>query len=97
MSKAIGLLTLLDLVEDAAKVDLYKDSLSKVRSLKFRKDLIKLAFSKGEKFAVKQGLMKMNKEEPLDPKEYNDLLNYMSDLERNPSGSKSFASRFLSF
>jgi len=95
MSKAIGLLMLL---EDASIVDKYKDSLAKLNSPK-RKEIIKAAFAKGEKFAVKQGLMKMNKEEPLDPKEYNALLDYMSDLERKPTAvkSKSFASRFLAF
>lgn len=99
MSKANGLLSLLSLVEDAANVDMYKDSLAKVRSPKFRKDIIKAAFDKGDKFAVKMGLMKVNKEDPIDPKEYNDLLNYMSDLEKKPASSskKSFAARFLAF
>ena len=95
MSKAT---VLLNLIEDAAKVDQYKDSLAKLNSPK-RKEVIKAAFAKGEKFAVKQGLMKMNKEQALDPKEYNALLNYMSELERDSSlsKSKSLASRFLNF
>jgi hypothetical protein len=101
MSKATKFLSVLNFVEDVSKADLYKDLLSKDKSLKYRKDVIKAAFAKGDKFAVKQGLMKVNMEDPLNLKDYDDLLNYMSSLEKGSadlsSKSKSFTNRFLFF
>jgi uncharacterized membrane protein YvbJ len=100
MSKSNELLSLLNLVEDAGdNVNLYKDSLSKVMSPPHMKAIIKAAMAKGDKFAVKMGLMKLNKEKALDPKDYNALLNYMDELDKKPAASttksKSFLSRFF--
>jgi uncharacterized membrane protein YvbJ len=86
-------------ITESGNVDAYRDSLAKAQSPKYRQEIIKAAVAKGDKFAVRQGLMLMNKDKKLDPKEYNALLDYWSNLESGKasagaSKSKSFMSRF---
>lgn len=101
MGKANRLLSLLPESNFKESVDQYKDSLSKAQTPKYRQDIIKNAFAKGDKFAVRQGLMMMNKEKKLDPKEYNALLDYWGSLDTKApaaagaSKSQGFLGRFF--